>query len=125
MITILLYLVGWVILTDVPSYPLKSLTIQIPTDSLTLHTGTVIVEGRCAYCHLGTDGKMSGRQITPASDPFGEYSSKNITQDKTYGIGTYTEGQLVYFIRTGFTNMVNISVRGWRRFFYPIKILAQ
>ncbi|MBK9248532.1 MAG: cytochrome c [Ignavibacteria bacterium] len=100
-IGIILCLVAWVMFTDVPSYPPKSLSIQIPTDSLTLHTGKVIVEGRCAYCHLGTDNKLSGRQMAPASDPFGEYSSKNITQDKTYGIGSYTKEQLAYFLRTG------------------------
>lgn len=36
-----------------------------------------------------------------APPEFGEIYSQNITQDKTYGIGDWTDGELVYLLRTG------------------------
>ena len=36
-----------------------------------------------------------------APKEFGAIYSQNITQDKTYGIGTWTDGELLYLLRTG------------------------
>ena len=75
---IILCIAAWVAFTGVPTYEPKSIAVQIPTDSAALHVGKVIVEERCAFCHYGADGKLSGRQFTSADEPFGEFWSKNI-----------------------------------------------
>lgn len=98
---IILCIAAWVAFTGVPTYEPKSIAVQIPTDSAALHVGKVIVEERCAFCHYGADGKLSGRQFTSADEPFGEFWSKNITKDKEHGIGAYSDGQLAYLLRTG------------------------
>ena len=36
-----------------------------------------------------------------APEEFGKIYSQNITQDKTYGIGEWTDGEIVYLLRTG------------------------
>lgn len=101
LIAILLGVAGWIQFTDVPHYSPQSVAVTLPTDSANLAVGKRIVEERCSYCHLGDDGKLSGRLFSPPSSPFGEIWSRNITQDKEKGIGTYTDGQLAYLLRTG------------------------
>lgn len=100
-VAILACIALWIAFTDLPTFESKSIAVTIPTDSAELHVGKVIVEERCAYCHLGDDGKLSGRQFSRAGDPFGEFWSRNITQDKEHGIGNYSDGQLAYLLRTG------------------------
>ena len=92
---------AWVQLTPLPTYEPKSLSVQSPIDSASLALGKKIVENDCTHCHLGEDGKLSGRLFSPASGPFGEVWSRNITQHPQKGIGTYTDGQLAYLFRTG------------------------
>lgn len=93
---------AWVQLTPVPTYQVKPPQVVIPTDSATLALGKKVAELTCAHCHLGEDGKMSGRLFSQATDPFGEMWSTNITQHPAKGaMGRYSDGELAYLIRTG------------------------
>lgn len=93
---------AWVQLTPMPTYEVKPPQVVIPTDSATLERGKKVAELVCAHCHLGEDGKMSGRLFSQASDPFGEMWASNITQHPTKGaMGRYSDGELAYLIRTG------------------------
>lgn len=114
---VIIAIAGWVQLTDLPTFDKGSITVILPTDSLSLSVGRKIVEERCVYCHLGDDGKLSGRQFTPNDSPFGVIWSKNITQHNEKGIGNYTNGELAYLIRTG------INRNG--RFIGPFMIIPQ
>ena len=101
---VLLLLLGfaaWVNLSPFPKYEPKSLAVVVPTDSISLAQGRKIVETECVNCHLGDDGKLSGRLFSPASGPFGEFWSRNITRHPEKGIGAYTDGELAYLFRTG------------------------
>ncbi|MFN5325025.1 MAG: c-type cytochrome [Bacteroidota bacterium] len=56
----------------------------------------------CANCHMnGTTGRMTGKHMTDAPPEFGMAYSANITADRQHGIGNYTDGELVYLLRTG------------------------
>src|SRR5262245_55418012 len=55
----------------------------------------------CGSCHFGNDGKLSGKLLEDVPKVFGTVYSANITNDLTYGIGSWSKGQLAYFIRTG------------------------
>lgn len=92
---------AWVRLSPFPKYEPKSLAVVVPTDSTSLAQGRKIVETECVHCHLGEDGKLSGRLFSPASGPFGEFWSRNITKHPEKGIGAYTNGELAYLLRTG------------------------
>ncbi len=93
---------AWVQFTPVPKYEVKPPPVVIPTDSATLALGRKVAELSCAHCHLGEDGKMSGRLFSQATDPFGEMWSTNITQHPAKGaMGRYSDGELAYLIRTG------------------------
>ncbi|MFN8309634.1 MAG: cytochrome c [Chitinophagales bacterium] len=70
-------------------------------DAASLAKGEKIAAVQCVVCHMGSDGKLSGRKITELPEIFGEVYSANITHSKTHGIGNWTDEQLVYFLRTG------------------------
>jgi mono/diheme cytochrome c family protein len=46
-------------------------------------------------------GKLTGTQMLDAPKEFGTIYSQNITQDKEYGIGVWTDAELLYLLRTG------------------------
>lgn len=98
---ILLGLVAWVTWTPMPDYEPQSIPVTVPTDSVSLSVGRKIVATECLMCHLGNDGKLSGRLFSRSSDPFGEIWSRNITQHPEKGISAYTDGELAYLFRTG------------------------
>lgn len=100
-VVLLLGVAAWVGMTPLPSYQSGSIPVTLPTDSASLAMGRKIVETECVYCHLGADGKLSGRLFSKPDDPFGEIWSRNITKHPEKGLGAYTDGQLAYLLRTG------------------------
>lgn len=87
--------------TPMKTFEVHAPEVNIPTDSAGLAFGKRIVETKCVHCHLGEDGKLSGRLFNRKEDPFGEMWTANITQHPTSGIGRYTDGELAYLLRTG------------------------
>jgi hypothetical protein len=67
----------------------------------------MILEGKriasmlCASCHFNPATNALTGHYMPEVIEFGKIYSANITQDKQYGIGKYTDGQLLYLLRTG------------------------
>ncbi len=94
-------LAAWVALSDLPQYERKSIASQLYTDSVHLDLGRKIVTERCAYCHLGEDGKLSGRLFYKGDEMFTELWSGNITKSAKHGIANYSDGELAYLLRTG------------------------
>lgn len=94
-------LLGYAKVTPMKTLPVNAPEVKLPTDSASLAFGKKIVETTCVSCHLGADGKMSGRLFNRKEDPFGEMWSANITQHPTKGIGRYTDGEIAYILRTG------------------------
>ncbi|MCB0556366.1 MAG: cytochrome c [Phaeodactylibacter sp.] len=101
LVLLLIATAAWIQFTPMPTYEVKPPTVQLPVDSASLAKGRKVVELACTHCHLGEDGKMSGRLFSQATDPFGEMWTANITQHPTKGIGRYTDGELAYLLRTG------------------------
>lgn len=77
---------------------------QIPNVELTperVARGAKIASMLCQDCHLNREtGKMTGMTMTEIPE-FGVINTRNITNDKEVGIGSWTDAQLIYFIRTG------------------------
>jgi hypothetical protein len=56
----------------------------------------------CAGCHYDQKtGGLTGHHMVEAPDEFGELWSRNITGDPKDGIGSYTDGELAFLLRTG------------------------
>lgn len=85
----------------VPTYKPREVQVTIPKDSTSLARGEHLVSLICADCHRGEGNKLSGKQMVDVPAFFGFVHSGNITRDKKYGSGRYTDGELVHFLRTG------------------------
>lgn len=85
----------------VPSYEPREVQVNIPTDSTSLARGEHLATLICADCHRGEGNKLSGKRMVDVPDFFGYVHSGNITRDKKYGTGRYTDGELIHFLRTG------------------------
>ena len=92
---------AWVNFSDTPTYAVKELDIQLPTDSLSLASGAKIAKSVCAHCHQGESGKLDGKLFSPESEGFGEIWSGNLTHHQTAGLGRYRDGEIAYLLRTG------------------------
>jgi mono/diheme cytochrome c family protein len=85
----------------VPTYEAKSVPVNIVADSIHLARGEHLVALICADCHRGEGNKLSGKHMVDVPAMFGFVHSGNITRDKKYGAGRYTDGELMHFLRTG------------------------
>ena len=86
----------------IPSYEVKKVDVLVAVTPERVERGKKIALLLCANCHRSNEtGKLTGKQMTDAPKEFGTIYSQNITQDKTYGIGTWTDGELIYLLRTG------------------------
>ncbi|MDB5242592.1 MAG: cytochrome c [Spirosoma sp.] len=63
--------------------------------------GEVIAQIQCMECHANKENRLTGKYLAEVPSLFGKLYSKNITQDKEKGIGKWTDGEIIYFLRTG------------------------
>ena len=86
----------------IPSYPTAELEYTATTDSMGLERGRILVSTLCAGCHMNNETrKLTGKRMHDAPAEFGIVNSPNITQDKEYGIGSWTDAEILYLLRTG------------------------
>src|SRR5580765_7794497 len=87
----------------IPSYQAKDPGITVQIDSAKIANGKRLDEMLCKNCHYNpSTDKLTGRKLSDAAiKKFGELYSQNITQDKEYGIGNWTDGQIMFLLRTG------------------------
>ena len=63
--------------------------------------GEKIAAMLCRNCHFNKEtGKLTGRLLGEAPQ-FGKIYPRNITHDKEVGIGSWSDAEIIYFIRTG------------------------
>jgi mono/diheme cytochrome c family protein len=81
---------------------------QPVTYKATANNNEQIQEGKrltillCGGCHYNAETKkLTGNRMTDVPNIAGKVYAHNITQDVDKGIGRYTDGELVYLIRTG------------------------
>ncbi len=77
-------------------------TINVELTPARIERGKRIVSMMCYDCHFNpTTNRLTGHYLPEVPPLFGRIYSHNITADKTHGIGSWTDGELVYFLRTG------------------------
>ncbi|MCB0546578.1 MAG: hypothetical protein KDD19_03265 [Phaeodactylibacter sp.] len=54
-------LLGYAALAPMKTFPVNPPEVKLHSDSLSLVQGKKMVEIVCAHCHLGEDGRLSGR----------------------------------------------------------------
>ena len=95
---------GYVAITGIPSYPPGHVVLKVEATPARVEQGRKYASMLCVSCHLDpATGKLTGKRLADTPASFGAAYSKNITRDPVYGIGGWTDGELVYLLRTGVT----------------------
>lgn len=102
--TLVLLLVGfcgYVAAVGIPKYdPPITPAITVERTEARIKRGEAIAQVQCMSCHANDDNRLTGKYLGEIPAIFGTIYSKNITQDKEKGIGRWTDGELMYFLRT-------------------------
>ncbi len=85
----------------IPVYDKAEIKLKVELTPERIAKGQKMASVMCVECHLGSDGKLSGKHIPDLPKSYGNINSRNITQDQTAGIGAWTDGELYYLLRTG------------------------
>jgi len=93
---------GYISMRGIPSYPTVDFKFNHTSDSLVLQRGEKMASMLCAGCHMDPEtGTLTGSRMYDAPKEFGIIYSPNITSDESYGIGDWTDAELLYLLRTG------------------------
>lgn len=91
---------GYISASGIPTYANEAPELTIEATPERIAEGARIASMLCASCHRSEDRRLGGKFMADASD-FGEIHAPNITQHPEHGITDYTDGELVYLLRTG------------------------
>ncbi|MEO6288912.1 MAG: hypothetical protein ABIO76_03260 [Ginsengibacter sp.] len=84
-----------------PVYKTEKIAMKVDVTPERIARGKKLASMLCRSCHYNEQTqKFTGRLLSEAPQ-FGEIHSANITKDPIAGIGNLSDGQLIYFIRTG------------------------
>jgi mono/diheme cytochrome c family protein len=102
---ILLLAVGlfaaFVALRGIPGYKAEHLDLKVSGTPERVERGRQLSAMLCNDCHMDPNtNKLTGRKMDEVKQ-FGALYSKNITNDPESGIGKWTDGELIYLLRTG------------------------
>ncbi|QQS28529.1 MAG: c-type cytochrome [Sphingobacteriales bacterium] len=85
----------------IPKYDPVKYEAKVEVTPERVERGMKLASMLCNHCHLNEKtNKLTGRSMTEV-EGFGEINSLNITQHPEAGIGKWTDGELIAFIRTG------------------------
>src|SRR5262245_36649786 len=94
--------VAYIQITGIPSYPTQKVDLQVEVTPERVARGKVIANMLCSQCHLDTKtGRLTGHRMEDLPGQFGAAFSRNITNDKDVGIGSWTDGEIAFMLRTG------------------------
>jgi hypothetical protein len=102
-IVVVIGLVGfsYIEISGIPSYEAHDPGVTVHGDSAMVANGERMATMLCAECHLNKETNRLSGVYLPDISQFGKIYSANITHDERYGLGSWTDGQLLYFLRTG------------------------
>ena len=93
---------AYVAITGIPTYPPGKVNFKVEVSPAKVARGKKYATMLCVACHLDpSTGKLTGTRLVDLPPVFGQAFSKNITRDPAYGIGSWTDGELAYLLRTG------------------------
>jgi mono/diheme cytochrome c family protein len=88
--------------SGIPHYPPGKVELKVEVTPERVAHGKKIVSMLCASCHLDlATERLTGKRMPDVPPQFGVAYSKNITGHKTRGIGSWTDGEIAYVLRTG------------------------
>jgi mono/diheme cytochrome c family protein len=95
---------GYVAVRGIPNYEPGKVELKVELTPERIARGNKWATLLCAECHMDpVTHKLTGKRMLDAPDEFGPIFSRNITRDREHGIGSWTDGELAYLLRTGIT----------------------
>ncbi len=92
----------YVHLAGIPTYTPRRVSFTVDVTPERIARGRRTAQMLCAGCHQDpATGALTGRRMNDAPGRFGDIYSLNITQDRTYGIGAWSDAEIAYLLRTG------------------------
>lgn len=86
----------------IPRYTPGRVEVSVTSTPEAIARGRKFASMLCSGCHLDpATGAFSGRWMTDLPPEFGAAYAANITRDPAHGIGAWTDGEIVYLLRTG------------------------
>lgn len=93
---------GYIHFSGIPSYEVELPEYSINSTPEKVAEGKRLASMLCVNCHYNeTTGKLSGERMLDAPEEFGIIHSANITSDIDVGIGSWTDAEILYLLRTG------------------------
>ena len=90
--------------SGIPRYAPGTVALEVEATPELVERGRRTVGMLCAGCHLDNEtGTLAGKPMDDLPAQFGWAHSANITRDPETGIGTWTDGELAFLLRTGVT----------------------
>ena len=87
---------------EIPSYPIEKIDYQASVTPQAIERGKKLTMMLCTNCHTDPlTGELTGTRMLDAPVEFGQIYSTNITQDLQYGIGNWSDAELLFLLRTG------------------------
>lgn len=102
-------------LKPLPTYEVVDSGLSVEVTPERVQQGALISNNLCSICHVSEGGKLEGAFMGDGG-PIGKIYSANITQDENFGIGTYTDGELYYLLRTGIAKDGRLTLPMMQRF---------
>jgi len=99
---IIILFVSYIQIKGIPSYNTVQIDYRAEYSPERMARGKVLVGTLCIGCHINREvGNLSGGLMPDAPKEFGIIYSQNITNDKQYGIGNWSDAEIMYLLRTG------------------------
>jgi mono/diheme cytochrome c family protein len=104
-VVVLVVLVGilasYIALRSIPKYDVEKINVKVESTPARVERGVKLASLLCRNCHYNNaTQKFTGKELKEAPQ-FGTIYSANITQDPIAGIGKWSDGDIIYLIRTG------------------------
>jgi mono/diheme cytochrome c family protein len=88
--------------SGIPHYSPGKIDLKVEVTPERVENGRRTVQSLCAGCHLDNEtSTLAGKPMPDVPAQFGSAHSANITRDPDTGIGTWTDGEIAYLLRTG------------------------
>jgi mono/diheme cytochrome c family protein len=94
--------VSFIAIRGIPKFETQKIDLKIESTPERVAQGKKLANMLCVKCHLSSEtNKLTGKLMGEAPKAFGEIYSRNITQHTEKGIGSWTDGEISYLLRTG------------------------
>lgn len=104
----------YIYFSDLPSYDVAVRDVHVQSTPERVERGRKLASVLCMECHKNPETQLlTGNEMVDVPKEFGRVFSKNITQHPEKGIGKWSDGEIVWLLRTGIHPKTGQYVPPW------------